>query len=131
MLVESLDVTAKPQHYQLEVWKRSMRMVRAVYELTSKFPDEERYCLTAQVRRCAISVPSNIAEGAARSGNKEFVRYLVMARGSLMELDTQIWIAKDLGYLEGRACTLQTEILEILAMLNGLIKNRKGTLVPD
>ena len=93
-------MSAKPQHYQLEVWKRSMRMVRSVYEVTARFPEDERFCLTSQMRRAAISVPSNIAEGAARSGNKEFVRYLIMARGSLMELDTQTWIAKDLGYVD-------------------------------
>ncbi|WP_258870812.1 MULTISPECIES: four helix bundle protein [unclassified Wenzhouxiangella] len=131
MLVEGLDVTTKPQHYQLEVWKRSMRMVRAVYEVTASFPDEERYCLTAQMRRCAISVPSNIAEGAARSGNKEFVRYLIMARGSLMELDTQTWIAKDLGYIAEEVASLQSEFHEILAMLNGLIRNRRVTPAPD
>ncbi|RFF28402.1 four helix bundle protein [Wenzhouxiangella sp. 15181] len=108
-----------------------MRMVRAVYEVTASFPDEERYCLTAQMRRCAISVPSNIAEGAARSGNKEFVRYLIMARGSLMELDTQTWIAKDLGYIAEEVASLQSEFHEILAMLNGLIRNRRVTPAPD
>jgi len=116
----------KPRHYELEVWKRSMRMVRSVYELTEGFPTDERYGLTSQMRRCAVSVPSNIAEGAARSGNKEFGRFLCVARGSLMELDTQAWIAKDLGYTDHALESLQSEILEIFAMLNSLVKRSRG-----
>ncbi|MDT8448662.1 MAG: four helix bundle protein [Wenzhouxiangellaceae bacterium] len=105
------------------MWKRSMRLVRSVYSATASFPDEEKFGLVTQLRRCAVSVPSNIAEGAARSSAKEFRRFLLMARGSLMEMDTQIWIAKDLGFLDDHG-PLQIGIMEILAMLNGLIKNR-------
>ena len=100
-----------------------MRLVRSVYEATATFPDEEKFGLIAQLRRCAVSVPSNIAEGAARSSTKEFRRFLLVARGSLMEMDTQIWIARDLGFLDDPG-PLQAEVMEILAMLNGLIKNR-------
>ena len=100
-----------------------MRLVRSVYKITATFPDEEKFGLVAQLRRCAVSVPSNIAEGAARSSTKEFRRFLLVARGSLMEVDTQIWIARDLGFIEEPEW-LQTELMEILAMLNGLIKDR-------
>ena len=101
-----------------------MRLVRAVYEVTAGFPDDEKLGLVSQMRRCAVSVPSNIAEGAARSSRSEFARFLLIARGSLMELDTQIWIAADLGLIDD-AETPAAEILEILAMLNGLIKSCK------
>jgi four helix bundle protein len=107
-----------------------MRLVRAVYGATSGFPDEEKFGLVSQMRRSAVSVPSNIAEGAARSSKSEFARFLLIARGSLMELDTQTWIAADLGLIED-AGTLNAEILEILAMLNGLIKSRKAAIPAD
>ena len=100
-----------------------MQLVRVVYKTTALFPDEEKFGLVAQLRRCAVSVPSNIAEGAARSSAKDFRRFLLMARGSLLEMDTQIWIARDLGFIEDLEW-LQAELLEILAMLNGLIKDR-------
>ena len=75
-------------------------LVRQVYEVTRHFPQEEIYELTAQVRRSAVSVPSNIAEGAARSSNKEFANFLSIARGSLSELETQLLIAVDLGFFD-------------------------------
>lgn len=118
-----MESTLRPQHYRLEVWKRSMRLVRSVYKATGSFPDEERFGLVAQLRRCAVSVPSNIAEGAARSSAKDFRRFRLMARGSLLEMDTQIWIARDLGFLD-ESGPLQVEVMEVLAMLNGLIRNR-------
>jgi len=76
-----------------------MALVRAVYEITRKFPAEETYGLASQLRRSAVSVPSNLAEGAGRDGQKEFLRFLSIARGSLSELETQLLIAVDLGYL--------------------------------
>ena len=75
-------------------------MVKEIYQLTSAFPQEELYGLSAQLRRSAVSVPSNIAEGAARSSKKEFLQFLSIARGSLSELETQVIIAKELGYVE-------------------------------
>ena len=78
-----------------------MALVRAVYEATKTFPSEEFYGLTAQIRRSAVSIPSNIAEGAARSSDREFAHYLSIAKGSLSELETQLLIGKDLGYLQG------------------------------
>jgi len=85
-------------HYGLEAWKISMRLVKQVYEWSADFPPEERYGLVSQMRRAAISVPSNIAEGAARTGSREFARFLAIARGSLSELDTQYLLAVDLGF---------------------------------
>lgn len=100
-----------------------MRLVKQVYTLTRSFPDDEKFGLTSQMRRSAISVPSNIAEGAARGTAKEFVRFLQVARASLMELDTQVWLAKDLEYLSDTS-ELRQQLVRILAMLNGLIRRK-------
>jgi four helix bundle protein len=86
-------------HYRLEAWKESMALVKHVYQFTNEFPATEAYGLTAQMRRAAVSIPSNLAEGAARAGAKEFAQFLNVAKGSLSELETQILIAKDLGYV--------------------------------
>lgn len=109
-----------PRHYGLEVWREAMRLVREVYRLTASFPDEERFGLTSQMRRSAVSIPSNIAEGAARGGTQELLRFLRIARGSLAELDTQLLIARDLGFApDGR--NVQDEIQLLAARLNALI----------
>jgi four helix bundle protein len=86
-------------HYDLEAWKESMALVTAVYQASQSFPKEEVYGLTSQIRRAAVSVPSNLAEGAARTGQREFAQFLSIARGSLSELETQLLIAVELGYL--------------------------------
>ena len=91
---------AKP-HHKLFAWTEAMALVRLVYDATQNFPKEEVYGLTAQIRRCAVSIPSNLAEGAARNGQKEFFQYLGVVRGSISELETQLLIAEDLGYLPG------------------------------
>ena len=85
-------------HQRLDAWKQAMRLVKATYLITQAFPPEERYGLTAQMRRAAVSIPSNLAEGAVRS-RKEFAQYVSISRGSLSELETQTIIARDLGYL--------------------------------
>ena len=86
-------------HYRLEAWKEAMSLVKMVYTLTQTFPKDELYGLTNQMRRAAVSIPSNIAEGAARSSRKEFAHFLSIARGSLSELETQLLISVDLGFL--------------------------------
>jgi four helix bundle protein len=85
-------------HEQLEAWKFAMQLVKAVYELTADFPAEERYGLSQQMRRAAVSIPSNIAEGAGRNGPKEYLHFIGVARGSLAELETQMQLAVMLGF---------------------------------
>lgn len=97
-----------------------MRLVREAYRITAEFPAEERFGLTSQIRRAAVSVPSNIAEGAARGGKTELVRFLIIARGSLAELDTQLWLARDLGFLK-EPQPLQNDLQLLNARLNALI----------
>jgi four helix bundle protein len=83
----------------LLIWKKSMELVTEIYKLTRCFPKEEQYGLTSQIRRAAVSIPSNIAEGKGRKTSKEFHQFLVHARGSLWEVETQLLIAENLGYL--------------------------------
>jgi len=85
-------------HEQLEAWKFSMQLVKAVYQMTSDFPAEERYGLSQQMRRAAVSIPSNIAEGAGRNGAKELLNFIGISRGSLAALETQLQLATMLGF---------------------------------
>lgn len=92
------EVGGRP-HERLDAWRQGMRLVKAVYDVSARFPADERFGLTQQMRRAAVSIPSNIAEGAARSGPKAYAHFISVARGSLAELTTQIQIAGMLGYL--------------------------------
>ena len=83
----------------LIVWQKAMELVRMVYQLSKTFPQDERYALTDQLRRAAVSIPSNIAEGNGRTSNKDYAHFLAIARGSLFETLTQIQIAEDLRYI--------------------------------
>ena len=113
-------------HKDLEVWKKAIQFVTIIYEITQNFPKEEMYTLSSQMRRAAISIPSNIAEGAARKSNKEYVQFLYIALGSSVELDTQLIISYNLGYVnDKKIITLQQQLDEIGKMLNGLINYRK------
>jgi len=107
-------------HKDLDVWKESMKLAKDVYLLTSSFPKEELFVLTLQIRRSSISIPSNIAEGAARNSNKDFVKFLYVALGSLAELETQLLLAKELGFINENS--LESSINSIRKMLIGLIK---------
>lgn len=112
-------------HQKLEVWQKSMLLVKEVYSASSAFPQSEVYGLTNQMRRSAVSIPANIAEGAARSGDKEYLHFLSIARGSLNELDTHIQIATMLGYLtEDRR--LRDLVNTVGKLLSGLIKKLKA-----
>ena len=111
-------------HKKLDVWKESVALATEVYKLTELFPKAEIYGLVSQMRRAAVSVPSNIAEGAARHSNKEFAQFLNVAGGSLSELDTQIEIATNLGYLStDKKQNIDNQVSAISAKLAGLIKH--------
>jgi four helix bundle protein len=108
---------------ELLVWRRSQDLALEVYRSTTSFPKEERYGLTAQMRRAAISVSSNIAEGCGRQGDRELARFLQIARGSVRELECQLLISSKLGYIESAVYSkLDSEIQEISRMLNRLIR---------
>lgn len=109
---------------RLEVWQRGMDLVVAVYAMVRTLPAEERYALSDQLRRSAVSIPSNIAEGAARASKKEFVQFLYIALGSASELQTQIEIVKRVGYLDDIS-HLKKTIISIRQMLNALIASIK------
>ena len=87
-------------HRDLLVWQKAVELALHLYEITKNFPPEERFGLTSQMRRAAVSIPSNIAEGAARDSHKEFIRSLYTALGSLAELETQLLLSKELGFVE-------------------------------
>lgn len=108
----------------LVVWKKARELVASIYKLTALFPREEAYGLTSQIRRCVVSVPSNIAEGIGRQYKKETIHFLHIARGSLNELETQLYIAYDLGFITETNIEVQL-IEECRKMLNGLIKYYK------
>jgi four helix bundle protein len=109
-------------HKKLDAWKLSMDLVIDVYRETDKFPNRERYGLLDQIRRATISIPSNIAEGAARQTKKEFTNYLHIAQGSLSELDTQVELAKRLGYMDEASRKLLDQRMErIDKTISGLI----------
>jgi four helix bundle protein len=113
-------------HHRLVVWQRALALVRKIYELTAAFPAEEKYALAAQMRGAAVSIPSNIAEGAARSSRKEFIHFLFIAQGSVAELETQVLIARDLGFLSSEQSTPVIEELDELSkMIIGLQRSLK------
>jgi four helix bundle protein len=114
-------IMAVQSYRQLITWQKSMELVKYVYELTAKFPREELYGLTSQIRRAAVSVPSNIAEGQGRNSTKEFPHHISIAYGSLMETETQGLISQMLGYITAEETNL---LLEKSAEV-GRLKNRK------
>jgi four helix bundle protein len=111
-------------HYSLQVWQESIKLVTKIYDLTKGFSAEEMYGLTSQMRRSAVSIPSNIAEGAARGSKKEWIHFLRISRGSLCELETQIIICKKLNYIEN-IDNVVLELQKISGLLGGLIKSLK------
>ncbi|HEX7130559.1 MAG TPA: four helix bundle protein [Rhodanobacteraceae bacterium] len=88
---------------ELNVWQHSMRLAKAVYQLTAKFPREERFGLSAQLQRAAVSIPSNIAEGNARHSRRDYARFISMASGSVAELQTQLTLARDLELTDAQS----------------------------
>lgn len=110
------------KHKELHVWQDAMELVTFTYRLSASFPDDERFGLISQMRRAAVSVPSNIAEGVARGSLADYLRFLAMARGSLSELDTQLDIAVRLGYLNQNV-EIAALIERTFAKLNALIRS--------
>lgn len=112
-------------HKRLKVWQKAMQLVVDVYEITQRFPQEEQFGLTSQIRRCAVSIPSNIAEGHGRGSNKELIRFLNIARGSVFELDTQLEIARQVRLLSRDQFDYLGKLLdEISRLLSGLQKSK-------
>ncbi|MGY0392929.1 four helix bundle protein [Bizionia sp. KMM 8389] len=105
-------------HKELQVWKQSMDLVVMVYDLTRAFPDEERYGLISQMRRAAVSIPSNIAEGAARKSDNEFLQFLSVCLGSLAELETQYLIAVRL-HITTADTPMETSLVAVKKLLLG------------
>ncbi len=108
---------------KLEVWKASMELTTEIYNYTKNFPDNEVYGITSQMRRCSISIPSNIAEGSGRKTNKEFVHFLSIANGSSYELQTQIIVSNNIGYInEEVKDSLTTKLISVQKMIYTLIQ---------
>ncbi len=110
-------------HKDLEVYKLSLDLVEVVYKLTERFPSSENFGLTSQLRRAAVSVPSNIAEGSSRGSTKDFIRFLNIASGSLSEIETQLVIAERLGYVK-----FATEIQELIIKIRKMLYRLKQSL---
>ena len=116
-----MQENAKPKHYkELLVWQKGMALAKLVYRLTVRFPWEEKFGLTSQIRRASVSVPSNIAEGQARQSTKEFLQFLSHAEGSLAELETQVLLGVELGFV------WPEDVKEILATIDELQKMLVG-----
>ena len=121
MRVEGMKSASGFRFERILVWQKAMGLTRRIYEFTGSFPDSERFGLSAQLRRAAVSVPSNIAEGSSRATNADFARFVEIAYGSLMESVCQCRLATDLGYLPAAAYDiLRDQSDEIARMLSGL-----------
>lgn len=113
-------------YQNLQIWHKARTLVKVIYQITAVFPASEQFGLTNQIRRSAVSIPSNIAEGWSRSSTKDFINFLYIARGSLAELETQMVLSCDLGYTTSQNWqNLQIQIAEIGRMLNGTITQLK------
>ena len=104
----------------LDIWKKGIELVKNIYQITECFPKSEMYGLTSQLRRCAVSIPSNVAEGFRRQYSKEFKQFLSVAIGSAAELETQIIIAKELNYIDTQT---EAKVLETVDHLSRMIFN--------
>jgi len=107
---------------KLEIWNKGMLIVKEIYLITNKFPAREKFGIISQMQRCAISIPSNIAEGCSRNSEKEYKRYLEIAMGSSFELETQLIISADLAYIK-------TEQLENLITKLNILQKQINTLI--
>jgi four helix bundle protein len=116
-------------HKHLNSWIKSFELVKVLYGVTSAFPNEERFGLTSQIRRAAVSIPVNIAEGASRKGKKEFIHFLHISLGSLTELDTLLLLSRDLNFIpKDKSDVLINELDIIEKLIYGLIKKLESEL---
>lgn len=107
---------------EFQVWQRSRKLVKEIYQLTKSLPDEEKFGMISQIRRCAVSIPSNVAEGAGRKTNKDFSNFLSIALGSQFELETQLILSSEIGFLENESLSkITNELNEIQKMTRVLI----------
>ena len=114
-------------HQKLEAWSKAIELVTEVYRSTEHFPKEERYGLTGQIRRAAVSIPANLAEGAGRYSQKEFAYFLSNSQGSASELETELIIANKLGYLdEATFARLVAQLERIGRLITGLARHVRG-----
>ncbi|MCG8408551.1 MAG: four helix bundle protein [Phycisphaerales bacterium] len=121
-------------HKELDVWQKAFELCKDIYRLSSRFPADERFGLIAQTRRCAVSVPSNIAEGYNRGATRDYIRFLWISNGSLAELDTQLLLASELGYAPSAECEpVFDNIARIERMLRAMIRSleAKSTKSPS
>ena len=110
-------------HKKLEAWKKAISLTTKIYKITEKLPETEKFGLISQMRRAAVSVASNVAEGAAKNTKKEFIQFLFNAQGSLSEVDTQIIICKELGYVSDKDCeSIDQEMEKESNLIAGLVK---------
>ena len=114
----------------LEVWKEAIKLVTYVYQITENYPKSEQFGIISQIRRCVISIPSNISEGVVKHSDKETLRFLDIALGSLAELDTQMIISQNLGYIQSYE-SVEIQISKVNALLNGLINYYNKQLKDD
>ena len=116
----------KANYRELVVWQKAMKLTAVIYKLVKKLPKEELYSLSDQMRRAVISIPSNIAEGQGRHTNKDFTHFLIIARGSKSELETQLLVCVEVGYLgEAEILEAMDLLTEIGKMLNSFINKLK------
>jgi four helix bundle protein len=119
-------------HHKLKAWQVAMTLVKDVYECTRTYPDTEKFGLVTQSQRAAVSIPANISEGAARKSEREFRRFLLIARGSLAELETHLRVAEMLGYLEiGQLNKLLKQVERLYGLLNGLIRKHEMSVAEE
>jgi len=115
------------QYTELDVWMSSRSLANKIYEITKEFPKEEIFGLTSQLRRAAVSIPSNIAEGCGRQYSKDAIQFFFVARGSLYELETQLYIASDQGYISPDEITkCLEEVTKCKQLINGFISYYKS-----
>ena len=118
-LYQYLNLNKTNTHKDLDVWKLGIELVRDIYILTKNFPKNEQFGMVAQMRRCAVSIPSNIAEGAARNSRKEYLQFLYISLGSMSELETQLILSKELNFIDdteviGKLETLRKKMLNFI-----------------